>query len=555
MRRNFKILEDTIFDILVIGGGIHGACVVYEAARRGLKAALIEKNDFAHATSSNSLKIIHGGLRYLQHANLKRMRHSIYSRKQMIRMAPHLMKPVGFVVPTHGKGMQSRFVLGMAIKINDLISFDRNWGIPDSVRIPNGRMLNSNEFYAYFPNLTHLKLTGAALWYEIVVQNTERLVLEYILSAQNYGAVTLNYIEALDFIFNKGKLQGVKVQDNLTKQEFQINAKVVVSAAGPWMDTLLSKTKSDVPNYWAKAVNIIVNKPLVKEIAIGLEGVQHYVDQDAIIQKGKRLFFFVPWKSYTMIGTTYKHYDGEVEKLNVQEEDFQELLQEVNQIFPGANLTKRDIVNYHIGLLPAVNNEGDVQLLKNSHIFFPEETSNLQNVIFIKSVKFTTAPYVAKQVIEKGQLKGLFPKHSIPTSEISKRSQNALESLSHYVKKIPRDIVDHLFINYGMRAANIMKLMKINPEWAKPLSSNTLVTAAEVNYCIEKEMAFHLVDLVFRRLDIATKERPDDSDLRKIAFVMGEKLGWRKQDFNREIQQVLEHFEPLESSLKSEILI
>ncbi len=180
MKRDIEKLSKDKFDILVVGGGIHGITVAREAARNGYKTALIEMNDFGHSTSFNSMKVIHGGLRYLQHGNLTRIRQSIRSRKIMQQVAPDLVKAVPFLVPTYGHGIRSKEAMGIAIMINDLISFDRNSDISAENHIPNGYTIGRDEVLKILPGINKDKLSGGAIWYEVVVQNTEKLLMRFL---------------------------------------------------------------------------------------------------------------------------------------------------------------------------------------------------------------------------------------------------------------------------------------------------------------------------------------------------------------------------------------
>jgi len=200
MKRDIEKLSKDEFDILVIGGGIHGITVAREAAKNGYKTALIEMNDFGHSTSFNSMKVIHGGLRYLQHGNLKRIRQSIRSRKIMQNVAPHLIKAVSFLVPTFGRGLKSKNIMRLALSVNDLISFNRNYNIAFQNRIPGGYVISREEILKLIPGINTEKFTGGAVWYEAVVQNTERMLLEFLYEANQYDFTAANYVVALEFI-------------------------------------------------------------------------------------------------------------------------------------------------------------------------------------------------------------------------------------------------------------------------------------------------------------------------------------------------------------------
>jgi len=225
MKREIEKLKNEEFDLLVIGGGIHGATIVYDAAKSGLKVCLIEKDDFGSQTSANSLKVLHGGLRYLQHGNIKRMRESIYSRKVFQKIAPNLVKSVPFMIPTSGYAVKSKLALNIALRLNDIISFDRNKGIDKECYIPSGKTISRNEAYKIYPKVNGQKISGGAVWYESVALNTERMLFEFLHEAYDNGAVLANYVKAIKFNSEEDKIKSVSVVDDRTKEEFEIKAK------------------------------------------------------------------------------------------------------------------------------------------------------------------------------------------------------------------------------------------------------------------------------------------------------------------------------------------
>ena len=213
MERDPSKLQRNKYDLLVIGGGIYGACVTWDAALRGLSVALVEKGDFASATSANSLKIIHGGLRYLQHGDFKRMRESIRERRTLMEIAPHLVHPLPVLIPTFGHGMQGREVLSLALMINDLIGFDRNRLDDPEKHICRGRVISRRECLELLPGIHKKDLTGGAIFHDAQVYNSERLVLSFIRSAEKAGAELANYVEVTGFIQNSSRHSLVNSRD------------------------------------------------------------------------------------------------------------------------------------------------------------------------------------------------------------------------------------------------------------------------------------------------------------------------------------------------------
>ena len=234
MRRDPNRLAHTEYDLLVIGGGIYGVWATLDAAQRGLKVALIEQNDFGSGTSANSQRVVHGGLRYLQHGNIKRMRESIRERSTLLRIAGHLVQPMPFLVPTYGLGVRGRPAMFTAMKLNDLISADRNRGLAPSRQLPNGKLVSAEKCLELAPGVQAQGLTGAAMIYDAQVNNSERLALAVVEAAVQAGADVANHVRASGLIREAGRVVGVQADDLLSGKRLKIKAKVTLSCAGPW---------------------------------------------------------------------------------------------------------------------------------------------------------------------------------------------------------------------------------------------------------------------------------------------------------------------------------
>ncbi len=264
MQRTLTALASTAFDLLVIGGGVYGACVAWDATLRGLSVALVDKADFGGATSSNSLKTIHCGLRYLQHADFRRMRESIVERRTLMQIAPHLVHPLPVLLPTYGHGLQGPEVFAVALLINDLVSVDRNRLRDSQKHLPRGRVISKRSCLQLLPELAPHGLTGDALFYDAQVYHSERLTLAFLRSAAQAGAVLANYVEVTGFRLNGDRVIGATARDVLSDEHVDIRAQTVVNASGPWVphvQKLLNRPATARPLRYAKAMNVIT-RPL-----------------------------------------------------------------------------------------------------------------------------------------------------------------------------------------------------------------------------------------------------------------------------------------------------
>ncbi|WP_051564617.1 FAD-dependent oxidoreductase [Desulfovermiculus halophilus] len=364
MKRDLNRLASQNFDLVVIGGGIQGAAVALEAAHCGLQTALVEKGDFGHATSANSLKILHGGFRYLQSLDLHRMRSSIWSRNFFMRLAPHLVQPLPCVIPTHGCGLRGKYPMGLGLLLNDMIAWDRNVGLDHDKRLPLGKLISLQKCSREMPEVSVSGKSGGAVWYDALAVDTERMTLAVVKEAAGLGVCAANYCRATELRIARNRINGLWAQDVLSGQSFPVFSSVIIDATGPWLQhSLLPKAQARQHISWARGVNIVVRKRLSASMAMGLEGdsVNGHHSRGRGGKK-KRFFFFVPWGGYTMVGTVYTRHDGPPEKMTVSRHELQSMIDEIRSIHPGSGLKYEDISFYHAGLLPmdsgVVSNNG-----------------------------------------------------------------------------------------------------------------------------------------------------------------------------------------------------
>jgi len=542
MKRNIDQLESQSFDVVVIGAGIYGAAITRSLVLAGYRTALIEKGDFGQATSANSLKILHGGFRYLQHLNLKRMRESITCRRELMQFSPHLAQPQSCLMPTSGYTLRNKGLMAAALFLNDLISSDRNRGLPRRLRLPRGTTLGKDQCTKILPGLDQQEITGAANWFDGLCNNTERLVLEHLLDADDFGACLANYVQADRITTVNNRVTGVHATDRNTGQRLQITTRLIINAAGPWFSELLHRSGIAAHAVsWAKAVNIVVKKQLHGKHAIGLEGSEAYIDKDAVFNRGKRLYFFVPWQKYTMIGTTYEYFPGSPDSLRVSRRDISKIIDDIHQIYPRYQLGLEDVTFVHCGLVPMSNSPTDpadnIQLEKNSLIIDHEQEDRCAGLISVKGVKYTTAPDAARKIVQLVQQKLALPDGG-RRGRTREQTGGAPDSGGDTA----------LQQRYGRFAGRVLPYTR-EREGAIPLGSSRLaILSGEILYFIREEMAVNLSDVIFRRSALGSAECPSEELLRQICAVMAEELGWDLEEQARQLQAVQAVFAPLLST-------
>jgi glycerol-3-phosphate dehydrogenase len=547
--RDLEALSDKTYDLVIIGGGIYGACVAWDAVLRGLSVALVEKGDFGSATSANSLKVIHGGFRYLQNLDLRRMRISINERKALMRIAPHLIHPLPVLIPTYGHGLMGREVMSIALFINDIVGFDRNQLSDLQKFIPRGRAISKHECLRLAPTIPERGLTGGVVFYDAQVHNSERLIISFLRTAENAGARVANYLEVIGFLRKNGRISGVEVEDQLTGDQFHIRARMVVNTSGPWIYRVLSMLdhREHCPEYrFAKAINL-VTPPLFEKYAVGVSGGNVYNGANVDIKKEDRFFFVVPWRGRSLVGTYYAQYDDVPDRLEVEQGEIQTFLDIINQMHFANSLRMEEITFVHAGLLPISGFNpvtGQVKLTKR-HLLYDHRSDGVEGLLSVVGVKYTTARYVAEKVVDRifeiwGQTPPQSQSSQIPIfgGKIEDFETFLEDTLERNSCGLDEGSIYRLVYNYGDELPRIMDYITDNARSSRKESDPLPVLRAEITHAVREEMAQKLTDVVLRRTEVGSAGYPDEEHLWFCAQVMGEECGWRPERIQRELEEV-----------------
>lgn len=553
MERDITRLSKKKYDVLIIGAGIYGAATAWDAASRGLSVALLDKNDFGSKTSFNSQKIIHGGLRYLQHGDFKRVRESACERTSLMRIAPHLVHPMPCIIPTYGQIM--RFIMPLALKTFDLFSYDRNMLKDPQKHIPNSRTVSKAECMQLIPGLMEDGLTGGSIWYDAQAYNTERLVLSFIRSAEKAGADIANYLEVIDFVIDGNRIKGIKAKDLLNDEELEIQAEMVVNASGPWINQILSLLQSSVnPKiHFAKILNITVKRIFIKDCAFGIQFRKKFEDKDNIVNKGYRLLFITPWRQYSLIGAAQQLYNGDIDNPLISEDEILKLIEEVNEAYPHAVLTRKDVTFYYRGLLPIdnINQYGDIKISKHNKII-DYKKYGIEGLISIISVKYTTARNAAQMTTDmvykklgKPLIKCKTMKTPIYGGDIERFDDFLLNAIEHRPPTLDKEIIRNLVFNYGSEYQKVLKYLDEDAGYGQRITDISNVIKAEIIHAIRDEMAQKLEDVVMRRTELGSAEYPGDEGLETCARIMAHERGWDRSRIQEEINNVKSIYAPL----------
>ncbi|RME88479.1 MAG: glycerol-3-phosphate dehydrogenase/oxidase [Candidatus Hydrogenedentota bacterium] len=539
MKRDIEALSSQEFDIVIVGGGISGACIAWDAITRGLKVALIERKDFGHATSMATSKLIHGGLRYLAQYQFGVVRESLRERRFFEKNLPHLIFPLGFLLPIYDFTPTSRFLLGAGLTLYDLLAYDKNELSDPDKHLANHKWLSKEKALEVDPNLNPKGLKGAFYYYDGLNRLPERTNMEFITSSAAHGAVIANYTEAVDFLKETASdtvfVKGIRAKDLETGKEFDIHAKVVINASGPWGDLVLSKLhKNPVRKIIrSKGIHLIFPK-FGSESAITFE------------TKDKHHFFIIPWLNYSLIGTTDTPFEDDPDNLKVTRKEAEDFMQLVNDHYPAANLTYDKILHAYAGIRPLVADSESTSTYEASRKHEIVDHNKLENVYGLISVfggKYTTSRSLAEETINHVVKEYGLKANPCVTKDTPLDGGNLPvrfsifldESVKEYGPLYGEQLVRNLVYRYGVHFTKILNKIKENPEWKKPLEQIFYSTPAEIEYAISEESALHLDDLLLRRIGLGNTGEVNQSLLEKIATQMGHFLGWDKSRIQEEV--------------------
>jgi glycerol-3-phosphate dehydrogenase len=550
VKRDLAALTEQEFDLVIVGGGIFGACAAWDAAQRGLSVALVERGDFCHATSANHFKMVHGGIRYLQHADVLRIRESSNERRALLRTAPHLVQPLPIVLPTYGHGWQGKELLAAGFWLYDALVWDRNRGLRDPQRrIPHERFLSRAECLRLFPALEPHGLTGAVLFYDGQMYNPPRLVLAYLRSAVSAGAQVANYLEATRFLHNGERVFGVVGHDLLSGAPVDIRGKVVLNAAGPWAERLLEAAgdlRLTQTLTFSRDACFVVARPLLGgPYALAVPGRTR--DPDALVSRSHRHLFVVPWREATLIGVWHVVHHGAPDAFTVTEDELVAFLDELNAAYPGFALTLEDVALWNAGLVLFGHNRPgatDLRYGKRSCLIDHTRTHQLHGLVTLVGVRATTARGLAVKAIDlvcRKLDRQVSASRTAVTPVYGGRIETFEPFLSQAIQHRPLSVhpasMRALVHNYGTEYTRVLQYLDEDSAWAETLGSSA-VLQAEVVHAVREEMAQKLSDVVLRRTELGTTGHPGDEALWSCVALMAAELGWNRQRVDQEVAEV-----------------
>jgi len=561
MQRNLNNFSSSHYDLLVIGGGIYGACVAWDATLRGLSVALVDKGDFGAATSANSMKIIHGGLRYLQDGSLKLVRSMAQERTTWMRIAPHLVHPLPFMMPTYHDFSRSKLGLRAALTLNDILGFDRNRYRDPQKHLPNGRLL-SRESAVDKMGWLDPKATGAAMWYDAQIHSSERLLISIILSAHQAGATVANYVQVTDFLERNRVVSSVGAIDAITGQTMSIRARVIVNCSGAWIDQVLALIGAHpiAPIYpLSYAINLVIRK-LPLNYAIGFPALREWVRNSARNTRTRPTLFITPWQNFSIVGTWHDQFDGNPQDFRITEEKIQSFIDEVNTSYPVINLTRDDVYHIHFGFLPNDanhNQDEEIKLLRKSRVHDHARSDGIENIISIVGVKYTAARQVAQKAVDlvlhkldRSFVNSRTDAMPIYGGEIDRFDEFLAQAVAQRHNEISEQSIIHLVHSYGSDYLSILNYAAEAPNTIETITANSPVLKAEIIHALRKEMAQTLADVACRRTPLGAAGQPDQDTLQECVSLVAAEKRWDRNRCEQEIAAVGSFYSRANSNLQ-----
>ncbi len=484
------------FDLLVIGGGIVGAGIAWDAALRGISCALVEQGDFAGGTSSKTTKLIHGGIRYLEQLEFKLVHQSIRERKLLLQQAPQLVKPLPFLIPVKGKWPRPWPLVVLGVTLYDWLA--------GKGAVQRHRFLRVSEVRETDPLLSEADIHRAAVYYDAQMDDVG-LVLEVIRAASWAGAVVVNHCSVTRFLMENGRVHGAEVEDRITGERRSVQAAVVVNATGPWADRIRQLANPNVRPIvrMSKGIHLVYPDLGLKQ-ALLLSA-----PQDG------RIFFLIPWRGLTLIGTTDTDFEGDPAEARATQADVRYLIDETHRALPSLRLESGKILSTFAGVRPLVAEEKkDPWAVSRSHLI--HEDSN--GLISIVGGKFTTFRAMAEEVVNR--LVHRWPERRLKPCETAKAPLGS-SSLRE-------------------RSERISSWTRADARLGEPLCPHHPFLKADVRYAVEEEMAITLRDLLWRRFQIGHSVCHGLDAAEPASELMGAILGWPTEERTRQLTRYRE---------------
>lgn len=530
--RDLTRLESAPYDLLVVGGGIHGLACAYDAASRGLRVALVEADDFGSGASFNHQKTVHGGLRSLGSGHVGRAREAIRERRALARIAPWLLRPLPFLIGTYRSVVKNRLALRAAFKLDEWIGRHRNVGVEPELHLPAPRLVSKAATLRLFAGVAPQRLTGGAQWYDYQMVEGDRLTLAFAAAADRAGADIVNHAPAIEPIREGTRIAGMVVRDRLTGAQVPVRARVTLNAAGAHAGEIMAMFGVRKPFPLLRAINLVTSKP-ASDMALGAPAADG------------RMLTLVPWRGRAIVGTSQSNQLVEPGDTHVSAAEIDAFIVDANHAFPALKLSRADVTLVHRGVVPATVRAGKAPDLKAAPEILDHAADGVEGAVTVVGVKYTTARGLAERatgVVARRLGQRLRPSRTaitmLPGAGIADHEALAIETARDLRFEVELTTIRHLIRLYAEGAAGIIRLMHEREDLRAPIGPGIPTISAEIVHVIRHEMAVRLPDIVVRRTGLGSAGRPAREAIDACARIAAAELGWDQTRIGEEIAAV-----------------
>jgi glycerol-3-phosphate dehydrogenase len=519
INRDLGSFSNETYDLVVVGGGIIGCGIARDASLRGLKTLLIDKEDFSYGTTSASTRLIHGGLRYLRQFEFGLVRMDMREREILLKIAPHLVSPLPFLIPMTSH--LDRIVMAAGMVLYDLLSFDKS--------LPHFRYFSRKKTLEMEPDLKLENLKGSYRYYDCQIAFAERLCIENVLCAAEHGASIANHAMLTGVEKSENNIHQVQIKDTLSGKVYRISTRMVVNAAGPWMDLIhgMLGTNSKPMMRLTKGIHLLI--PKISNNAIVL-----FAHADG------RLFFVIPWKGYSLVGTTDTDYSDDADKVHADSKDVDYLMSELRRVFPDM---KRENIYYSIAGLRALagSSEGSASNVTRGHkLIDHEDVDGLKGFISVIGGKITGYRAIAREVTDlvckKLGINIPCSTARIPLPGAPAVPQKMIEQAAKE-NNLPVETVSHLHSLYGSRLYQIIEISKKYERGKAPICPHTPDIIAQIWHATQEEGALTVSDFLLRRSATGHVSCQGLDAAETVAREMGDILKWSDSEIRRQVEE------------------
>ncbi len=521
-------IEGGPFEVIVVGGGINGTGIARDAALRGLKVLLLDKTDIAAGTTSWSSRLIHGGLRYLEHGEIPLVHESLQERERLLRIASHLVFPLPLTLPIYDYHKRGPLTIRAGMIAYDVLSWNKT--------LPRHRMYSRAGALAHEPGLNPAGLKAAARYYDAQIVFPERISVENMLDAVAHGAIVRNQARVDDLILEAGRVRGVRFEDESTGKQHAARGSAVVNVAGPWVDRVLRD--AGIEGRGNPLLGVTKGTHIVVEPFPGAPSDALYIEA----KTDGRPYFIIPWNNLYLIGTTDDRYDGDPNRVVPTEGEIAYLLGETNFAIPAACLTRSSVCYAYAGLRPLPHqNGGSESAITRRHIIH-DHAPRVYGLLSIVGGKLTTYRNLSEQTVDKvGELIGV----DLPRSPTGTRLlPGAPESFGAFARDfqqarpawLSERSASYLLYIYGSRANDVIALAERDPALRAIVSPATGLIAAAIVFSFASELASSLTDAIMRRTMIGYASDAGFDALAGVTEAVRHGLGWDQQRIAAELE-------------------